>query len=115
MQVKQRTLPKSLSCGKTFRGASALHTFDAVHHWWAFGQPICVVGSTPPPPFPCPLADPIQQFHPVSGIKAKLRADITYAAPLTSSPLVFGKSYKQLPVLRAWEYMAQSAAASCTQ
>ncbi|KAK9866888.1 hypothetical protein WJX84_001766 [Apatococcus fuscideae] len=32
-EVKQRTLPKSLSCGKTFRGASALHTFDAVHHW----------------------------------------------------------------------------------
>lgn len=33
MQVKQRTLPKSISCGKTFRNHTALHTIDEVRHW----------------------------------------------------------------------------------
>ena len=33
MKVKQRTLPKSISCGKTFRNHTALHTIDDVHHW----------------------------------------------------------------------------------
>jgi len=31
--VKQRTLPKSISCGKTFRNHTALHTIDEVRHW----------------------------------------------------------------------------------
>ena len=33
MQVKQRTLPKSISCGKTFRDHTSLHTLDKVHYW----------------------------------------------------------------------------------
>ena len=33
MQVKQRTLPKSISCGKTFRNHTALHTVEEVRHW----------------------------------------------------------------------------------
>ncbi|KAK9862849.1 hypothetical protein WJX84_002605 [Apatococcus fuscideae] len=32
-EVKPRTLPNSLSCGKTFRGAGALNNFPDVHHW----------------------------------------------------------------------------------
>ena len=32
-QVKQRTLPKSISCGKTFRNHTALHTIEEVRHW----------------------------------------------------------------------------------
>jgi DNA polymerase eta len=32
-EVKPRTLPKSISCGKTFRGASALTGLTAVHSW----------------------------------------------------------------------------------
>jgi DNA polymerase eta len=32
-EVKPRTLPKSISCGKTFRGASALTGLTAVHGW----------------------------------------------------------------------------------
>ncbi|DBA89011.1 TPA: hypothetical protein ACH3X2_000227 [Trebouxia sp. C0005] len=32
-EVKQRTLPKSISCGKTFRNHTALHTIDEVRHW----------------------------------------------------------------------------------
>ena len=35
MQIKQRTLPKSLSCGKTFRSQTALTKIDDVHHWLA--------------------------------------------------------------------------------
>ena len=31
--MKQRTLPKSISCGKTFRNHTALHTIDEVRHW----------------------------------------------------------------------------------
>jgi len=33
IQVKQRTLPKSISCGKTFRNHTALHSIDEVRHW----------------------------------------------------------------------------------
>ena len=33
LQVKQRTLPKSFSCGKTFRNHTALHIITDVHHW----------------------------------------------------------------------------------
>jgi hypothetical protein len=32
-EVKPRTLPKSISCGKTFRGHSALTSLTAVHSW----------------------------------------------------------------------------------
>jgi DNA polymerase eta len=32
-EVKPRTLPKSLSCGKSFRGANALTSVTAVHQW----------------------------------------------------------------------------------
>ncbi|DBA85636.1 TPA: hypothetical protein ACH3X1_005212 [Trebouxia sp. C0004] len=32
-EVKQRTLPKSISCGKTFRNHTALHTIEEVRHW----------------------------------------------------------------------------------
>ena len=35
LQIKQRTLPKSLSCGKTFRSQTALTKIDDVHHWLA--------------------------------------------------------------------------------
>lgn len=31
--MKQRTLPKSISCGKTFRDHTAIHTLEQVHHW----------------------------------------------------------------------------------
>lgn len=31
--MKQRTLPKSISCGKTFRNHTALHTVEEVRHW----------------------------------------------------------------------------------
>eukprot|EP00891_Asterochloris_glomerata_P001049 jgi/Astpho2/1049/gw1.00017.35.1_t len=34
-EIKQRTLPKSLSCGKTFRSQTALTKIDDVHHWLA--------------------------------------------------------------------------------
>lgn len=33
LQVKQRTLPKSISCGKTFRDHTNLHSLDKVHYW----------------------------------------------------------------------------------
>ena len=33
MQVKERQLPQSISCGKTFRGHTALMAFPAVHKW----------------------------------------------------------------------------------
>ena len=33
LQVKQRTLPKSISCGKTFRNHTALSSIDEVRHW----------------------------------------------------------------------------------
>ena len=33
LQVKQRTLPKSLSCGKTFTGPKTLHTLPPVLKW----------------------------------------------------------------------------------
>ncbi|BDA43773.1 DNA polymerase eta [Coccomyxa sp. Obi] len=32
-EVKERQLPKSISCGKTFRGHTALKDFPAVHKW----------------------------------------------------------------------------------
>lgn len=32
-QVKERQLPKSISCGKTFRGHTALKDFPTVHKW----------------------------------------------------------------------------------
>ncbi|KAK9830086.1 hypothetical protein WJX72_009709 [[Myrmecia] bisecta] len=32
-EVKQRTLPKSIGCSKTFRGGSALKSLDGVHRW----------------------------------------------------------------------------------
>ncbi|KAL3149821.1 hypothetical protein ABBQ38_013642 [Trebouxia sp. C0009 RCD-2024] len=32
-EVKQRTLPKSISCGKTFRNHTALHAIEEVRHW----------------------------------------------------------------------------------
>lgn len=32
-QVKQRTLPKSISCGKTFQGPNKLKTLPEVHRW----------------------------------------------------------------------------------
>jgi len=31
--VKERQLPQSISCGKTFRGHTALKAFPAVHKW----------------------------------------------------------------------------------
>lgn len=31
--MKQRTLPKSISCGKTFRNHTALHAIEEVRHW----------------------------------------------------------------------------------
>ncbi len=31
--MKERQLPKSISCGKTFRGHTALKDFAAVHKW----------------------------------------------------------------------------------
>ena len=33
LQVKPRKQPQSIGCGKTFRGASALKAFPAVHTW----------------------------------------------------------------------------------
>lgn len=33
VQVKERQLPQSISCGKTFRGHTALKAFSAVHKW----------------------------------------------------------------------------------
>lgn len=33
LEVKPRTLPKSISCGKTFRGANAITGLSAVHKW----------------------------------------------------------------------------------
>ena len=31
--MKQRTLPKSISCGKTFQGVNKLKTLPEVHKW----------------------------------------------------------------------------------
>ena len=39
LQVKERQLPKSLSCGKTFRGRSALRDLAMVHRWGFPGCP----------------------------------------------------------------------------
>ena len=33
MQVKQRMLPKSISCGKTFQGPNKLRNLTDVHKW----------------------------------------------------------------------------------
>lgn len=33
LQVKQRTLPKSISCGKTFLGPNTLRNLPEVHRW----------------------------------------------------------------------------------